>query len=49
MDNPDAFEGIQKGARNICLEGWTVGDATFQQRWTGYQKRRQGLERRSPR
>ena len=37
MDNPDAFEGIQKGARNICLEGWTVGDATFQQRWTGYQ------------
>lgn len=37
MDNPDAYEGIQKGARNICLEGWTVGDATFQQRWTGYQ------------
>ncbi len=37
MDNPDAYEGIQKGARHICLEGWTVGDATFQQRWTGYQ------------
>lgn len=37
MDNPDAYEGIQKGARNICLEGWTVGDATFQERWKGYQ------------
>ncbi|MCI1666139.1 MAG: substrate-binding domain-containing protein [Atopobiaceae bacterium] len=24
------------GARHICLEGWTVGDATFQQRWNGY-------------
>lgn len=35
-DNADAFEGIQKGARNIKLEGWTVGDATFQERWKGY-------------
>lgn len=24
------------GARHICLEGWTVGDATFQLRWEGY-------------
>ena len=24
------------GARNICLEGWTVGDSTFQRRWEGY-------------
>ena len=23
MDNPDAYEGIQKGARNICLESAT--------------------------
>lgn len=36
-DNEDAYEGIQAGARNICLEAWTVGDATFQQRWQGYQ------------
>lgn len=35
-DNDQAFEGIQKGARNIKLEAWTVGDATFQQRWEGY-------------
>lgn len=35
-DNADAFEGIQKGARNIKLEAWTVGDATFQERWKGY-------------
>lgn len=37
MDNPEAYEGIQKGARNIKLEAWTVGDATFQERWKGYQ------------
>jgi ribose transport system substrate-binding protein len=30
-----------KGARNVCLEGWTVGDATFQLRWQGY---KEGLE-----
>ena len=36
-DNADAYEGIQKGARNIKLEAWTVGDATFQERWKGYQ------------
>lgn len=35
-DNPDAYEGIRKGARKIMLEGWTVGDATFQERWKGY-------------
>lgn len=35
-DNDKAYEGIQKGARNIKLEGWTVGDATFQERWKGY-------------
>lgn len=29
---------IQKGDRNICLEGWTVGDATFLSRWEGYKK-----------
>ena len=29
------------GARHICLEGWTVGDATFQLRWQGY---KEGLE-----
>ncbi|MCD8161047.1 MAG: sugar ABC transporter substrate-binding protein [Clostridiales bacterium] len=28
---------LENGDRNICLEGWTVGDATFQQRWAGYQ------------
>ena len=42
MDNPNAYEGIQKGARNIKLEGWTVGDATFQERWKGYQS---GIEK----
>lgn len=26
------------GARTICLEGWTVGDATFQLRWQGYKE-----------
>lgn len=31
----------KKGARHICLEGWTVGDATFQLRWQGY---KEGLE-----
>lgn len=36
-DNDKAYEGIQKGARNIKLEAWTVGDATFQERWKGYQ------------
>lgn len=35
-DNDKAYEGIQKGARNIKLEAWTVGDATFQERWKGY-------------
>ncbi len=35
-DNDQAYEGIQKGARNIKLEAWTVGDATFQERWKGY-------------
>ena len=29
---------LEKGDRNIGLEAWTVGDATFQGRWTGYQK-----------
>lgn len=29
---------INKGDRNICLEGWTVGDATFLGRWQGYKK-----------
>lgn len=28
---------LENGDRNICLEGWTVGDATFQLRWEGYQ------------
>ncbi|MCD7830554.1 MAG: sugar ABC transporter substrate-binding protein [Clostridiales bacterium] len=28
---------LENGDRNICLEGWTVGDTTFQQRWAGYQ------------
>ncbi|WP_083307247.1 twin-arginine translocation signal domain-containing protein [Olsenella sp. HMSC062G07] len=35
-DNDDAYEGLVKGARNIKLEAWTVGDATFQLRWQGY-------------
>lgn len=29
---------IDKGDRFICLEGWTVGDATFLQRWKGYKQ-----------
>jgi ribose transport system substrate-binding protein len=29
---------INKGNRFICLEGWTVGDATFLGRWQGYKK-----------
>lgn len=29
---------LEKGDRMICLEGWTVGDATFQLRWKGYQE-----------
>ena len=29
---------LEKGDRNIGLEGWTVGDATFLERWAGYQK-----------
>ncbi len=29
---------IENGDRNIGLEAWTVGDATFQARWEGYQK-----------
>jgi len=37
QDRDDVPEGIQKGARNIKLEAWTVGDATFQLRWQGYQ------------
>lgn len=41
-DNADAYEGIQKGARNIKLEAWTVGDATFQERWKGYKS---GIEK----
>ncbi|QOY60861.1 sugar ABC transporter substrate-binding protein [Thermophilibacter immobilis] len=41
-DNDQAYEGIQKGARNIKLEAWTVGDATFQERWKGYQS---GIEK----
>jgi len=36
-DNSDAYSGLTKGARNIKLEAWTVGDATFQLRWKGYQ------------
>lgn len=36
-DNADAYKGLTKGARNIKLEAWTVGDATFQLRWKGYQ------------
>ncbi|MCD8082245.1 MAG: sugar ABC transporter substrate-binding protein [Clostridiales bacterium] len=27
---------LENGDRMICLEAWTVGDATFQQRWDGY-------------
>ena len=27
---------LENGDRNIGLEAWTVGDATFQQRWQGY-------------
>jgi len=37
-DNPDAAAELQKGARMICLEGWTVGDATFALRWEGYKE-----------
>ena len=29
---------LEKGDRNIGLEAWTVGDATFQLRWQGYQQ-----------
>lgn len=29
---------IDRGDRTIGLIGWTVGDATFQQRWIGYQQ-----------
>ena len=29
---------LEKGDRNIMLEGWTVGDATFLLRYEGYQK-----------
>lgn len=29
---------IKKGDRNICLEGWVAGDATFLGRWQGYKK-----------
>ena len=29
---------LEHGDRFICLEGWTVGDATFQLRWKGYQE-----------
>ncbi len=29
---------LDKGDRYIALEAWTVGDATFQGRWEGYQK-----------
>lgn len=28
----------KKGCRNIALEGWEAGDATFLQRWKGYKK-----------
>ncbi|MEE1044879.1 MAG: twin-arginine translocation signal domain-containing protein [Olegusella sp.] len=37
-DNPDAAAELQNGARMICLEGWTVGDATFALRWEGYKE-----------
>ena len=29
---------LEKGDRTIGLEAWTVGDATFQLRWKGYQQ-----------
>lgn len=29
---------LENGDRNIALEAWTVGDATFQQRWEGYKQ-----------
>jgi ribose transport system substrate-binding protein len=29
---------IKKGDRNIALEGWVAGDATFISRWQGYKK-----------
>jgi ribose transport system substrate-binding protein len=29
---------LKKGDRKIGLEAWTVGDATFQLRWKGYQR-----------
>lgn len=29
---------LENGDRNIGLEAWTVGDATFQSRWQGYQQ-----------
>jgi ribose transport system substrate-binding protein len=29
---------INKGDRDIALEGWVAGDATFLGRWTGYKK-----------
>ncbi len=29
---------LEKGDRTIGLEAWTVGDATFQLRWQGYQQ-----------
>ncbi len=29
---------LENGDRNIGLEAWTVGDATFQLRWQGYQQ-----------
>ncbi len=29
---------LENGDRYIALEAWTVGDATFQGRWEGYQK-----------
>ncbi len=29
---------LENGDRTIGLEGWTVGDATFQLRWQGYQQ-----------
>ncbi|MBF4804683.1 sugar ABC transporter substrate-binding protein [Lancefieldella rimae] len=41
-DNDKAYEGLRKGARNIKLEAWTVGDATFQERWKGYKS---GIEK----
>ena len=29
---------LENGDRNVGLEAWTVGDATFQLRWKGYQQ-----------